>query len=683
MLLRTIIFICLISQSITRSSIAQETVANSGLREKSVQIIQFIRESEHRNALSLLGQIVDAGIGSYQEQREGFPAATGAVSRTLRQLDADEQYELLYKWTMPSDGRDNIRLLSVPVPQSSSPKVFARELGERPRDETFQVSQIYGIKGFFSTGWTLAEAANELGRLSRLIEEVKTLAETNVESAAELLIMLQLFDTRPPVEELSAKLKELSSSYSIKEAEKQPANVSLNDAAIALAALKHEQLRPDAEAVLKAMSTTLNRQKESDLRRIIRYLHASAVQLTRGVSGAEILYNNQLKYWSPVSGTTAYHSVNAAIPAMWLTHEHHILHLTGTSNDVLFFKYPLTGDFEFTCESQEGGDIGTDGGLVYNGLQFEALGRVDYVNIWDADLKFQIQRPNHFTRNEKSPTFNRISIRSKEDEFHFMANLHPIFRQKSQARPSPWLGLRSFAFRRPMFRNFKITGKPMIPRSVNMLVGETLQGWQTDFFNETQPPFEGERGSDYDWDLIDKQLQAPKREQGGGPSTQSLIHYQRPLLNEDTVTYEFFHQPGEYEVHPAFGRLAFLLEPRGIRVHWITDGPLEWTGLKQDNAALEPLNRRGPRPFPLKEADWNKLSMTRKDGKLLISLNEELVYERDIDFEGDEQFGLFRYRTESAVKVRNAQMTGNWPEALPEELYDVWAGFTALQEESP
>ena len=41
--------------------------------------------------------------------------------------------------------------------------------------------------------------------------------------------------------------------------------------------------------------------------------------------------------------------------------------------------------------------------------------------------------------------------------------------------------------------------------------------------------------------------------------------------------------------HPALGRPAFLLEPGGIRLHWMTDrADQEWSGLNPDNAVEEP-----------------------------------------------------------------------------------------------
>ncbi len=80
---------------------------------------------------------------------------------------------------------------------------------------------------------------------------------------------------------------------------------------------------------------------------------------------------------------------------------------------------------------------------------------------------------------------------------------------------------------------------------------------------------------------------------------QSRLYYHRPLHDGDTVTYEFLYEPGQVLVHPAIDRLAFLLEPEGVKVHWMTAGGSDLSGLPADNAAEEPANRRGPKPIPL------------------------------------------------------------------------------------
>ena len=163
------------------------------------------------------------------------------------------------------------------------------------------------------------------------------------------------------------------------------------------------------------------------------------------------------------------------------------------------------------------------------------------------------------------------------------------------------------------------------------------------------------------------EILAAKRDDDGSASTPGLLRYQRPLLQGEAITYQFFHQGDATIVHPAIGRLAFLLESTGVRIRWITTGANEWTGLKVDNAALEPLNRRGPRPLPLKKEEWNTVAVERQADKLIVKLNDELIYQRPIDVDGEPQFGLYRPTRTNAARVRNVVMTGDWHESVPDD----------------
>jgi hypothetical protein len=165
-------------------------------------------------------------------------------------------------------------------------------------------------------------------------------------------------------------------------------------------------------------------------------------------------------------------------------------------------------------------------------------------------------------------------------------------------------------------------------------------------------------------------ISAPKSEAGDGENRPSLLRYQRPLLDGESVSYEFKYSPDELLVHPALGRMAFLIESGGVKVRWLTDGANEWTGLPIDNALLEPLSRRGPRPLPLTEGDWNKVTLARADGKATLTLNDEVIYQRPIDFGGDHKFGFYRGLGETTAKIRNVVMTGDWPEKLPADVLE-------------
>jgi hypothetical protein len=266
--------------------------------------------------------------------------------------------------------------------------------------------------------------------------------------------------------------------------------------------------------------------------------------------------------------------------------------------------------------------------------------------------------------------FNRVSIRSRSGAAQFESNFHPVWFDKAPLQTSPWLGLRSSGTKRPVFRNLQLTGTPIIPREVRLTQGDHLRGWQSGFFGETQPAFSAEAGDEqaaaqsFDWQMRTGQLIGGKHD-GQSAASPGLLQYQRPLLENESIAYEFFQEDKEATVHPAIGRLAFLLEPTGVRVRWITTASSEWTGLPADNAVLEPLNRRGPRPLPLKESSWNKLLIKRSEDKVQITLNDQLVYQRPLDTGAETQFGLYRPARDAEVRVRGVVMTGDWAAEVP------------------
>ena len=650
-------------------------------RAAGVAALEYLRDDDVEKALESLATAADVIKNVHPTEDEGVAAAAGGLYRTLRQLDEGEQYDLLHKWTMPTESRKTVRLLTTVVPQVAPPKAFARLIGERPRDETFVVSSIGDIQGLFCSGWTLVKAADEIGRLTRLVTELEKLAADKVPNADSLLLLAQLADSRSDAATLKTALEQRAQRLSdsvVGEAiaGEATAIIDPSDIAVAAAASTVKSLRPISESMFKSLVEQTLSGAATRLRSFLRLSHATAVQLARGQSGAQAIRQNRLKYWVPTSGATSALHRRGTTDANWLVHEDHILHLAGSRNDVLFFRYPLTGDFEFRCESQEGGRITTDGGLVYGGLQFQALGRTNQLTIWDADIAHSVVKPCPFVRHEARPTFNRMSIRSTADKAILTANMHPMwFDPASTAGQSPWVGLRSFEERRPMFRNLAITGKPVIPREVRMSDGNDLRGWQSQFYGEPQPPFAAIATSSIvttrvNWFLADGVITAPKVEAGNGVNPQSLLHYQRPLLDGESISYEFEYKPDEILVHPTLGQMAFLIEPGGVQVHWMTSGGFEWTGLPADNKLLEPLSRRGPRPLPLKDGDWNAVTLSRAVGKVTLTLNDEVIYQRPVDFGGNHSFGFYRDRTQTAAKIRNVVMTGDWPETLPADVLE-------------
>lgn len=608
-----------------------------------------------------------------------LPSAAAALNRALVQSSSDQQYEWLEEWTLPTEQRKRVRVLSSPVPTDAPPKVFARSIGERPRDNTFAVASVGPVEGFFCSGWTLVQAANELGRLPRLRITLEELHEQNVSGAEELLVLAQLLGSRGDLD-MAKSFLEAQAALPVESTPLTSRDMTV--AAIAAAAMLHDSTQAAAEAHLASLVDRAVDERSIGMRPFLRIAHAVAVQSHRGESPPATLFENPMKFWVPATVQTSKDIQRGQRDGMWLTHERHVLHVAGGTADVLFCRFPLTGEFDFVCETQSGGSIGTDGGLVYGGLHFQATGRNTTLSVWDADSQHRVNRHSPFARTGMQPVFNRVSIRSTKQTSQFESNLHPIWFDDEIAQTSPWIGLRSSGTKRPVFRNVMLTGEPIIPRQVNLIAGDELRGWQSSFYDEVQPPFRNEiagavvepspedtapNARELDWQVQSGVLLGTAKENADEAVQPGLLQYQRPLLDGESIAYQFFFGEDASIVHPAVGRMAFLLEPTGMRVRWLTTGGNDWTTLPMDNTALEPLSRRGPRSLPLKSNAYNDVRVELSDGKALVHLNEELVYQRDLEPGASTQFGLYRSSRGALAKIQNVVMKGEWPETVPEE----------------
>ena len=139
------------------------------------------------------------------------------------------------------------------------------------------------------------------------------------------------------------------------------------------------------------------------------------------------------------------------------------------------------------------------------------------------------------------------------------------------------------------------------------------------------------------------------------------------MLDDGAVEYEFFYDPDKSLVHPMLGRLTFLLEPEGVKLHWLTDGFNEHSEKRFDNAVDEPSCRRGPSRWPLKPKAWNRVRLAVAGDVVKLALNGVEIYERPIESTNQRQFGLFHFTDRTEARVRSMTYAGAWPKKLPLE----------------
>lgn len=658
-------------------ALSEDGVTPSEGRYKIAQsAARVLREDNVEEALTVLVPLAEGSVSSTLHSETALSAVGGGLHRALTQLTAEARFALLSEWSMPAESPAKIRIYNSLVPSEAPPAEFARALGGRPRDTSFPISSIGEVRGIFSSAWSLVIAARESGQLKRLTADARQRSEQKVPNSELLLELAQIADVRGDVskvtEAVAKRIARLKGAAAPQNGE--PTNIDAADVVIACAALEHPTLHPLGEELLSRLLDSSRGSAATHAVPFLREAHATAIlsgQTAANQSGKAPAVARPLKYWIPASSPMSGSDSAGMARDSWLVHEDHLFHLAGPGRDALLLRYPLEGDFEFECEAQIGGPVATDGQLIYGGLGFQVLG--SDLHITGVDGSKSAQRPCPFVRPYFLSSFNRLSILSHAETATMSVNLHPMWTDKSGTQPSPWLGLGSSAAARPLFRNLKLTGSPVIPRSVRPLNGSTLRGWQAQTFGHRAVADASARSV---WQLADGVLSTAIQEnQAATKNDEAKIHdhvlfYQRPLLENESVSYEFFYKPGEYEVSPTLGRVAFLIQSEGVRIRWLTDGQFDWTGLVPDNAITEPLNRRGPRPLPLRANDWNRASLARTNDAVTLSLNDELVYQRPVDWSGDHRFGLNRQDSVAAIKVRNLVLTGDWPQALPPEFHD-------------
>jgi hypothetical protein len=498
----------------------------------------------------------------------------------------------------------------------------------------------------------------------------------------------------------------------------------LSDAVLAAACLEREWLQPISRDILgKLIENTyctdkwINRPHEYNsqvIRPALRRVWATAVRKGMGEASPDLLEDAGLKYWVRSSESLK----DSRSAATWLGYENHVLHLSGSQRDQLFFRYPVTGDFEFSFETQTAGRPGTDGGVVFGDTGYELnvadelfIGVTDRGRIEEPFSQLTSHAGRFHGQHVGPPEFNRFELASAGGRMTFSSNRKPIWSHEAGGSTAPWIALQAHGDRNPIFRNLQLTGELLIPDEVRLSSGDSLRGWTDGAANRFQfadrsesslkerqepekarvsnanfripyflasdeilaphiiggQPTSRTVDSAPNWSAANGVIHGRRKEGSGNESAQSYILYRRPLLGGESISYEFLYEPGKLEVHPALGRLAFLIEPDGVRLHWITDGDREWTGLAKDNAVVERFDRRGPKPLPLNAAEWNRMNVELSSGKVTLSLNDVVIYQRKLQSHDSRSFGFYHDANKSSAEVRSVVLRGDWPDRLTEE----------------
>ena len=607
-------------------------------------------------AMDFVGRVFDTKLERYR--RPGVESAMVIIRRELSGKSAQERYETWLNWTMPIEARKTVRVAAEWVELSNIPEPF---LAIKPLENPVTATEL--ISNFTE----LVASAAEANTLDELREISQKAYEEEIPNAEFLLpiVLLEMDDfesAEPIVKQLvnSVKERNMEADYG--------RYVELwGDY------LVYRKCMQKSSATAKWWDSGVGMLKEllgeNPNTETLGYLQHDIARREAANRGATIQPGDSmgLKYWLPVYAESL---PGIGLKPWWVEHENHIVHLTGPKEDLLYLAFPLTGNFEFSVDSFMGdwseGEVGY-GGIVVKAHQYGSRAK-----IWSVDDKEEFYRQDGPERGRER--YDRIKVQVRDGKALHYLNNHLIYEDHLTGN-NPWLLLYADGQNTTTFRNFSITGNPVIPREVALINDDRMDGWNTKYFDEDQPrkrlmaekpeddryvtQQQEREPSEFDWEAKDGVLIANAHPKDLA-ERQSWAYYHRPLQNGETFRYEFFYIPGQSVAHPTLGRVAMLLEPEDVKLHWIVregwDNPVYQ--IPEDNEISLADEIRGE--MNLLPNEWNSVELTLLDDKAKVKVNGTVVYEHAVASVTDRRFGLFRYRRQN-LKVRQAVLSGDWP----------------------
>lgn len=354
--------------------------------------------------------------------------------------------------------------------------------------------------------------------------------------------------------------------------------------------------------------------------------------------------------------------------ALWSRQRDRVDKMSGHDEDYLFFRSPLVGNYEMECEmSPSACQAMVAGTLIGNDS--------DLSHIWSGTLRDGARRipiDHRFTGFGKWVHYRCVVQNNVATTYLNGLAVH----SEQLTAPDPWIAVRSWSRSHASAHDIRITGNPVIPDHIDLSASTDLRGWYP-YHDESV----GTKGARWEH-LLDLESTGQIFGQANAPPDsyfESLLVYQRPLEEVGSVSYQFLYTPGTVETSPALDRMAFILQPEGVRIHWITDNSWDDSGLRPDNFLTAPSHRRGPPRLPLIVNSWNELTLALHQQKASLSLNGQLIYECPLDAGNRRTFGFFHFADQTESRVRSVTMRGSWPTSLPSTAEQELADLVAIQ----
>lgn len=618
----------------------------------------------------LVGLIADGVIACADENREASIAGGGPslvatlfdeavladnVSRIRRdtsKLTDGDRFNALLEWVFPSQTHTTFRMTGEFAELNS---LFVAEKPESLGDAQsgILVSPVYD----------LLDIAKKTKRLTELLKIVDAHPEPSITEqqrariALRALIQLELRHRDVAGESIQQLLRLVAQRSSEEMSEPWPetlvvyrAIMSPDNSLVANDLIAHLYTQLAQRELPKGRYAWQNQ---------ISSLAGQQVVFAAGGSAEDVRRSGELNEWVPVSRVSATTRGAGHSAAFWRRREDRIDIVSAHDDEYLFFRTPMSGQYEVECDLTAPNlgrsqimVAGTFVGPRYDRKQLE-------VGTFRSSGAFEAF---DFPQVQFGPWVHyRAVVRDKQCGVYIDGL--PVRISPITEHSDPWVAIRSWGRSRGGVRNLRITGNPVIPDQINLSGAPDLVGWMS-YFKETV----ASKGAHWEH-LADPDssgmITGRRSESLAGTFAESLLRYQRPLEETGSIDYDFFYSPGRIEVHPALDQIAFLIHADGVKIHRITNGPLDASNAAPDHIRSDSSIEQQAGKLPLNADAWNHMSVTANGSKVTLRLNGEIVFLHGLDQSNDRSFGLFHYADATEVKVRNVTMRGDWPMSLP------------------
>lgn len=520
----------------------------------------------------------------------------------------------------------------------------------------------------FSPAYDLIRLAAELDQSERLRAMVVGCPAGTPNDGVDRLTLLALIAIETAND---AKLNETLDQW-FKLIQSEPTLLQGSTAAFVLfaqAAIDHSHPSPEIRELIR--SVTLARQSEYNRDASLRHLVALSAQLEDKKSpesaNTETDFAAAPARWHLANLERAFEHGNAFPQPLWQLQRGSYRNLSNYGDMMLMFQSPLLGDF--SVEATATGFGYREAHLVVGGRW---TGMVhDHKNIILGEPRGELVRqPLAPPLNDTSRYgFIRTRIDAKDANATTWMNGRLIHQQPLPQSDSPWLGVRTNYRVRGGVDDLQITGEPIIPDRISMVDSPQLLGWYDYYQSPHTSPVSLtgwkvsiDRGMGNKRYVAINHPRMPQLPRGG--HSEQLLRYLRPFVEDGTIAFEFFYQPGQTAAHPAIGRTVFLLTDEGVKLHRLTDGRFDRTDLRPDNAKA--LDNAGSQALPLLTNQWNRVEVIRIGDTITVVLNGQTACKHSLaEATVAPQFGIFHFADQTALRVRNLTWTGGWPKSLP------------------